>query len=281
MTKTQHQKLEVPFHRLTEEEIRQWYQDKLLTTAGYLLAIKRVTRPPGAEFVIPNVIKFCKEWGISKSAFYRAVDELKRKGYTNWEATHGIVLRESRKILSFPSEKKCPTRGTLSHERDGKSHERDSQSHKRDGQSHERDSQSHKRENRSRKHSQRKASSTPQTIQTYTDFIQTLSESEKESFLTFGLEKCKSLPKLPTLPMKWIEANWQELYAQFNSMAEAGAASIADTDWTQHSDWEDWLAQMREGVPRFVALGTCFDNKTRRAIADWAEERGLIWGAES
>ena len=113
MTKTQHQKLEVPFHRLTEEEIRQWYQDKLLTTAGYLLAIKRVTRPPGVEFVIPNVIKFCKEWGISKSAFYRAVDELKQKGYTNWEATHGIVIKESRKIISFPSEKKYPTSGKI------------------------------------------------------------------------------------------------------------------------------------------------------------------------
>jgi len=119
------------------------------------------------------------------------------------------------------------------------------------------------------------------TIKTYSDFTKTLSESERESFLNFGLEKCKSLPKMPALPMKWIEANWQDLYLQFKFTPEAAAASIADTDWTQHPDWSDWLAQMREGVPRFVALGTCFDNKTRRAIADWADERGLIWGAES
>lgn len=125
------------------------------------------------------------------------------------------------------------------------------------------------------------ASNTSKTIKTYTDFIQTLSEGERENFLNFALEKCKSLPKLPELPLKWIEAHWQELYAQFKSTPAAAAAFIADTDWTQHPDWNDWLAEMREGVPRFVALGTCFDRKTRRAIADWADERGLIWGTES
>ncbi len=125
------------------------------------------------------------------------------------------------------------------------------------------------------------ASSAPQTIQTYSDLIKTLSEGERENFLNFSLEKCKSLPKLPELPMKWIEAHWQELYAQFVSTPEAVAAAITDTNWTQHSDWEEWLAEMREGVPRFVALGTCFDRKMRRAIADWADERGLIWGTES
>ncbi|KJH70237.1 hypothetical protein [Aliterella atlantica] len=126
-----------------------------------------------------------------------------------------------------------------------------------------------------------KASSAPQTIKTYSDFIQTLSEGEREKFLNFALQKCKALPKLPELPLKWIEAHWQELYAQFKSTPEAAAAEVASTDWTQHPDWYDWLAEMREGVPRFVALGKCFNNKTRRAIADWADERGLIWGTES
>jgi len=125
------------------------------------------------------------------------------------------------------------------------------------------------------------SSSAPQTIKTYSDFANTLSEGEKESFLEFGKKKASQLPKPPELSLKWIEANWQELYALFKSTPEAVAASITDTDWTSHPDWENWLAQMREGVPRFVALGTCFDNKMRRAITDWADDRGLIWGAES
>lgn len=95
------------------------------------------------------------------------------------------------------------------------------------------------------------------------------------------MSKAKNLPKEPVLPEKWVEANWQELYAQFILTTEAAVVCVANTDWTQHPNWEDCLAQMREGVPRFVALGTCFDNKTRKAISDWADERGLIWGAES
>lgn len=126
-----------------------------------------------------------------------------------------------------------------------------------------------------------KDSNAPQTIKTCSDLIKTLSEGERENFLNFSLEKCKSLPKLPELPMKWIEAHSSELYAQFKSTPEATTATVANKDWTQHSDWEEWLQEMREGVPRFVALGTCFDRKMRRAIADWADERGLIWGTES
>ncbi|MBE9216724.1 hypothetical protein IQ247_29410 [Plectonema cf. radiosum LEGE 06105] len=179
------EKIGVQFYPMTAEEIKQWYRDKLLTTAGYLLAIKKITKLPGSNLVIPNVLKFCREWEISKSAFYRAVNELRQKGYTDWEATHGIILKETKKVVAFPSEEKeekeekCPTDGTVSHERDSVSHERDSVSHERDSVSHERDSESHERENCSPKPAPSKNSSTPQI---YTDNIQTLSEGERESF---------------------------------------------------------------------------------------------------
>ena len=126
-----------------------------------------------------------------------------------------------------------------------------------------------------------KASTSPHTIQTYTDYTNSLSDSEKEKFLEFGLKKASLLPNPPQLPQRWIEANWQELHEQFKNTPEATAAATEATDWTQHPDWENWLAHMREGVPKFVALGTCFDWKKRRAIADWADERGLIWGVET
>lgn len=146
MSHTTRQRLNAPFHRLTEEEIRQWYSDKFITTACYLLAIRRITRPPGAKFVIPNVLEFCEKWGITRSAFYRAVNELKRKGYSDWETTHGIVLKESSKVLNFPTLEESPT-GAIqaqpaesrigeseSCERDFSSYERDSNSYKEDTQ---------------------------------------------------------------------------------------------------------------------------------------------------
>ncbi|MEM9927460.1 MAG: hypothetical protein AAF915_27600, partial [Cyanobacteria bacterium P01_D01_bin.50] len=213
MSKKSKEKIGVQFYPITKEEIRQWYQDKLLSTAGYLLAIKKVTKMPGSQMVIPNVLQFCREWEISKSAFYRAVNELRQKGYTDWEATHGIILKETKKVVSFPSvEEKCPTGGTVSHERDGVSHERDSESHERDGVSHERDSESHERENRGSKPPPDKNSRTPQIL---SDPIQTLSDRERESFIKFSRKKAASLPKPPELPMKWIKVNFEELHSEW------------------------------------------------------------------
>ncbi|NJM22955.1 MAG: hypothetical protein HC907_31810 [Richelia sp. SM1_7_0] len=51
--------------------------------------------------------------------------------------------------------------------------------------------------------------------QTYSDLIQTLSEDERENFLQFGLKKTASLPKPPELPIKWIEAHFEELHGQW------------------------------------------------------------------
>ena len=115
----------------------------------------------------------------------------------------------------------------------------------------------------------------------YSEFLKTLSDSQRENFLNFGRKKASQLPKPPELPDKWIAANWEELRSQWEQTKEGSTAITGLTDWTQHPDWATWLEEMRRGVPRFVALGTCFDNKTRRAIADWADERGLIWGEEA
>lgn len=45
--------------------------------------------------------------------------------------------------------------------------------------------------------------------------IKTLSEGEREAFKNFGFKKAAELPNKPTLPEKWIEANFAELYEQF------------------------------------------------------------------
>lgn len=49
------------------------------------------------------------------------------------------------------------------------------------------------------------------------------------------------------------------------------------TDWTQHPDWEEWLALMRHGISTFIKSGTCLDRQTRRVIAAWAEQNNLVW----
>ncbi|NER46333.1 MAG: hypothetical protein F6J92_06495 [Symploca sp. SIO1A3] len=139
MPKTNKNKLGQTFHPLTEQAAREWYKLKFLNTPGYLLTIKSFFTKPDSDFVIPNVAKFCREWGISKSAFYRAINTLTSMGKLSWEATEGIVLKPHNKVTIFPQTKQCPMSGTVSHERDSDSHERDSDSHERDSDSHERD----------------------------------------------------------------------------------------------------------------------------------------------
>lgn len=132
---------------------------------------------------------------------------------------------------------------------------------------------------------------TSDSSQSSSDFKKTLSDSEREFFEKFVREEWKHSTGQDVISMERFLAgeedlkNWQTKF--FNSPVgrdakkKAEIAAVAGTDWTQHPDWENWLAMMRESVPRFVALGTCFDNKTRRAIVDWACGAKLVWGDES
>ncbi len=261
------------FYPLTHEEVLDLKNLTGVEIKVFLYV--RTLDPFGDRNLEYSVTAVAQELDLSKGAVSKALKSLDAKGFIHVELTRVKIRIKADKsaVASFP------IRNDVSQS------EPEFPIGNQDCQ--EETSVSYKKpefpigNNQSSKPSPDKASSAPQTIKTYSDLIKTLSESERENFLNFSLEKCKSLPKLPELPMKWIEAHSSELYAQFLSTPEAAANGVANTDWTQHQDWNDWLGEMREGVPRFVALGTCFDRKMRRAIADWADERGLIWGTES
>lgn len=63
----------------SENEVRALYQLNCIKTPGYLLIIKRAIQPEGNELHVEDVTKFCREWEISVSAFYRGVKTLKEK----------------------------------------------------------------------------------------------------------------------------------------------------------------------------------------------------------
>lgn len=273
--------LSVPFHRLTEEELRQWYEDKLIATSGYLLAIRQIKAPPGTPFVIPNVMKFCEDWGIARSAFYRAVDYLRDKGYFSWEATHGIILSDSKKVISFPTEKKCPTDGTQLQPRDTKSHERDTESHTRDTKSHERDTKSHTRDTKSSKSSQRKPSSAPQIYSDKSD-IQTLSdlpEAERENFEKFVREEHykNKREKINSFTAFMSNGHFQEWLERYQNRPEAVQAT-ADTKWRSHPQFENWVNEIESsGNPMMFASG----NKEKKEFIKWANENKIFsWQRE-
>ena len=117
-------------------------------------------------------------------------------------------------------------------------------------------------------------SSTSQIIQTYSDFIKTLSESERESFLEFGKKKAAQLPNPPELPLKWIKANFEELAPQWGKTPSAVATS---SKWENDPRRQEWLDKIRSpGFAAFIYENGNLD-KERKDFFEWANANKLIW----
>ncbi|MEC4881774.1 MAG: helix-turn-helix domain-containing protein [Scytonema sp. PMC 1070.18] len=128
-------------------------------------------------------------------------------------------------------------------------------------------------------------SSSSQISQTYSNFIQTLSEAQRESFLKFGEEKARKLPKPPELIEKWVEKHWEEISREWyksNGKTLSSVQAAQNEKWANHPKREEWLAQIRQGKPAFIVKGgPKEERKIREEFTKWAEVNNLVWGTES
>ena len=84
--------------------------------------------------------------------------------------------------------------------------------------------------------------------QTYSDFIQTLSEGERENFWDFSKKKANQLPKPPELTIKWIEAHFKELYGQWReTLTQKRKYNFEAFSEPQHQMWYGQLKVVVEG----------------------------------
>ncbi|MGF1672321.1 MAG: MarR family transcriptional regulator, partial [Rivularia sp. (in: cyanobacteria)] len=108
---------------------------------------------------------------------------------------------------------------------------------------------------------------------TYKDFKDSLSEDERESFLEFSKNKAASLPKPPQLPMKWIEANFEELKNLWEQQNNTyGSHSEAATS-TNVLGFENWDASTHEGqyfTLMNLGLARFCENRISKAWYEWA-----------
>ncbi len=92
----------------------------------------------------------------------------------------------------------------------------------------------------------------------YQIFLKSLSDCERENFLKFGLEEAKKLPKPPTLPMKWIERNADELRAKWKSFCgtsddSSNHQSSKFSVWANHPRFDElWLGVCTHGTTSYV-----------------------------
>jgi hypothetical protein len=126
------------------------------------------------------------------------------------------------------------------------------------------------------KPSSSKGSETPHTIQTYQTCINSLSDSERESFLNFGLEKAKKLPHPPELPNKWIEAHWKEISAEWMKL-QGKIPATQNQKWETHPHKNEWIEKIRSlGQFGFYAENRQ-EEQERREFFKWADANNLIW----
>lgn len=113
------------------------------------------------------------------------------------------------------------------------------------------------------------------TIKTLQDLLNFISSDEKESLLEFGLKLAQQLPKPPQLPYRWIEKNWQDIYASW-CQATNKKPVITNTKWENHPQRSEWLEIInQQGTSALIFHAGEFDVE-RDDFVKWAVANNLI-----
>ncbi|MBW4600504.1 MAG: hypothetical protein KME29_13130 [Calothrix sp. FI2-JRJ7] len=120
-----------------------------------------------------------------------------------------------------------------------------------------------------------KETQAPKNNKTYKHFKDSLSDEERESFLKFGEEMSKQLPKPPQLITKWIAANWEEIKEKWFKSTNKPTEKQTNK-WADHPNREEWLETINaKGYGIFVYESGDLDEE-RNQFLDWAMKQGLV-----
>jgi hypothetical protein len=174
----------------------------------------------GAKFSPAELMMKC---GVKKTAYFKAKAKFQSLGLFDFK--DGTT-----KVFNLQGGFERPNNSTYSQQEkviesanaESQSANAESQSANAESQSANAESQSANAELQSSKLLPEKDSDSSQTIQTYSDFIQTLSESERENFLNFVKEQIKNLPKQVNDVEAWLanknqagQNRWEIYYNNF------------------------------------------------------------------
>jgi len=149
-----------------------------------------------------KVTEILHETGISKSVYHLAIAKFQKRGWFGF--THADV-----QISNFCT----PTK--KSEKQDFQSEKQDFQSEKQDSQSEKQDSQSEKQDFEELEPLPAKVSKTPQTLQTNSDLLHTLSEEQRESFKKFCLKKMQECSFKIGSKQAWLNKHEAEYLEEF------------------------------------------------------------------
>jgi hypothetical protein len=149
-----------------------------------------------------KVAEILLETGVSKSVYHVTIAKFQKRGWFGF-TNADIEIRN----FCTPTKK--------SEKQDSQSEKQDSQSEKQDSQSEKQDSQSEKQDLEKLEPLPAQVSKTPQTLQTYSDLLHTLSEDQRESFKKFCLKKIQECSFKIGSKQAWLNKHGAEYLEEF------------------------------------------------------------------
>jgi len=149
-----------------------------------------------------KVAEILLETRVSKSVYHVTIAKFQKRGWFGF-TNADIEIRN----FCTPTKK--------SEKQDSQSEKQDSQSGKQDSESEKQDSQSGKQDSEELKPLPAKVSKTPQTLQTYSNLLHTLSEEQRESFKKFCLKKIQECSFKIASKDAWLNKYGAEYLEEF------------------------------------------------------------------
>jgi hypothetical protein len=140
--------------------------------------------------------------GVGKSVYHTAIAKFERMGWFGFKPSDVEISN-----FCTPTKK--------SEKSESQSEKSEPQSEKSESQSEKSESQSEKSESKKLEPLPAKVSKTPQTLQTYSDLLHTLSEEQRESFKKFCLKKIQECSFKIASKESWLNKHGAEYLQEF------------------------------------------------------------------
>ncbi len=226
------------FYQITLEQAIADYQLGKLTTLGLVDYYIKIKFAPGWKISI-DPRKAIKELGITIHQFRRAISKIRETIPISLKITTQIIGKMPVENESAPNVNRVTSRVNqvtprVNHVTPGANQDRQTLN-KTKASSDSPDIRSNIDHISLSKSEQTKPIAKSQELKA-------LKKEEREKFLTFAYQKVDELPKRPTLPQKWITANFDDLYAEWQKQS-APEAQKATKD-QQFAEWYDLMRQL-------------------------------------
>ncbi|MBD2770684.1 hypothetical protein [Iningainema tapete] len=254
------------FYALRASELKSLHNAGILNNSSLIFFALKLKNPWCDRPLKVNPLTFSLEWDVPESSVYEAIAKLKDQQLVEIEKAEFIIRWKSHSQEGELSDN--PESFQESRMDSGKS---ESILESQNGFWKTR-MDSGKSENENSEALCNGTSGSPHTISDYSDFIQTLSEDERESFLKFGEEKSAKLPSPPQLPQRWIEKHYEEIAREWSKSKGKilpSVRSAQNAKWENHPQREKWLAEIEQTKNPFEFAGS---DREKQAFIDWCWE---------